>query len=103
MGAPASPVSESIANPNPRRVWAVGPAFDNLRRNALMRWSQLAWALALLFVIPIADTRPASVQAMYDHADELFLHGDLINTQQEAEQGYRRFRDSNREWAAKFQ
>jgi CHAT domain-containing protein len=68
-----------------------------------MRWSQLAWALALLFVIPIADTRPASVQAMYDHADELFLHGDLINTQQEAEQGYRRFRDSNREWAAKFQ
>jgi CHAT domain-containing protein/Tfp pilus assembly protein PilF len=59
--------------------------------------------LALLLLTPLTDTRPSSIQSRYDHAYQLFLHGDLIKSQQEAEQGYRRLLNSNREWAAKFQ
>jgi CHAT domain-containing protein/Tfp pilus assembly protein PilF len=60
------------------------------------------WAIGLLLVIPIADNSPGSVKAAYDHAHQLFLQGDLIRSQQEAEQGYLRFLDAKPEWAAKF-
>lgn len=59
--------------------------------------------LLMLLLVPLADTHRGSIQSIYDHAYQLFLQGDLIKSQQEAEQGYRHFLNSNREWAAKFQ
>jgi len=43
------------------------------------------------------------MQAFYEHAHQLFLRGDLVKCQQEAEHGYMRFLDSSPEWAVKFQ
>ena len=103
MSAPASPVSESIGRSNVRKARALAAAANRLKGYALLRRSQVGWALALLLVLPIADTRPGSVQAAYERAHELFLRGDLINSQQEAERGYRRFLNSDPEWAGKFQ
>ena len=64
---------------------------------------KLASAFALLLLFPLADTRAPSAQAMYNHAYQWFVHGDLIKSQREAEQGYGRLLNSNRKWAAKFQ
>lgn len=63
----------------------------------------MACAVGSLLLFPLADTHSGRIQAAYDHAHQLFLHGDLINSQQEAERGYKRFLNSNTEWAAKFQ
>src|SRR5947207_6891961 len=102
MGAPASPISESIARPSRRKTWTA-PSFDRFWRNVL-RWGlQTAWAVALLLLIPIKDTHPDSAKTAYEHAHQLFLHGDLTSTQQEAEQGYGRFLNSDPEHAARFQ
>jgi CHAT domain-containing protein len=38
----------------------------------------------------------------YEHAKATFVHGDFATCQLEAERGYRRFRQSNPEWAWKF-
>jgi CHAT domain-containing protein/Tfp pilus assembly protein PilF len=61
------------------------------------------WALLLLLLIPLEDARPGSAQAAYDHAWNLFLMGRLTDSQQEAEQGYKQFQNSNTEWASRFQ
>ncbi len=70
-----------------------------------IRSGLLVFACAGLFLllIPLKDTHPGSAQAMYDHSRQLFLRGELANSQQEATQGYRRFNGSNPEWASKFQ
>ena len=57
----------------------------------------------MLLLIPIKDTHPDSAKTAYEHAHQLFLHGDLTSTQQEAEQGYGRFLNSDPEHAARFQ
>ena len=103
MGAPAPAVTEPIHDSNPPKKRSSAVLFDRLRRNDGLTRLQLLWLLALLLVVPIKDTAPISAQAEYDHAHQLFLHGDLINSQQEAEQGFRRFQESDRDWAAKFQ
>lgn len=61
------------------------------------------WALLLLVLIPVEDNHPGSAQTAYDHAWKLFVHGKLANSQHEAEEGYKQFRISSPEWAAKFQ
>ncbi len=43
-----------------------------------------------------------SPDASYKHASDAFLHGDLRQSQDEAERGYQEFRPSNPEWAWKF-
>jgi CHAT domain-containing protein/Flp pilus assembly protein TadD len=60
-------------------------------------------ALALLLLIPLQDTRPGRTKAAYDHAWHIFQHGDLVESQLEAERGYRQFQISDPAWAAKFQ
>ena len=102
MGAPASPVSGSIGRPNPARARAAG-TFETGRRTAFMGPYQLSWALLLLFVVPLSDTSKYSAETAYNHAHQLFRRGDLIRSQEEAEQGYRRLMNSSPEWAAKFQ
>lgn len=101
MGAPASPVSASIErSSSPWTSFAV--SLGSWRRVILLGRSALAWAVGLLLLVPIADNRPESAQAAYDHARQLFLHGDLIQSQKEAEQGYRRFLNANPARAEKF-
>ena len=50
----------------------------------------------------VVCNRAPSPQLAYDHARRTFIHGDLMVSQEEAEQGYERFRSSNPEWAWKF-
>ena len=56
----------------------------------------------LLLFAPLEDTRPISAKAVYDHAWQLFLRGDLERSQEEAEQGFRRFQSSQPDYASKF-
>ncbi|MGD0789038.1 MAG: CHAT domain-containing protein [Terracidiphilus sp.] len=62
-----------------------------------------AWALVLLLLIPLEDTRPGRAQAEYDHARTLFQHGDLIGCQREAEEGVKQFQSADLAWVSKFQ
>jgi CHAT domain-containing protein/tetratricopeptide (TPR) repeat protein len=61
-----------------------------------------AWAVLVLLLIPLQDTRPGSAQTEYDHARKLFRQGKLADSQQEAERGRKRFQASNPKWAGKF-
>lgn len=62
-----------------------------------------AWAIVLLFLLPLRDSIPENAQRAYAYAQQLFLQGHLEKSQSESEHGFRRFRDSNPDWAAKFQ
>jgi CHAT domain-containing protein len=57
----------------------------------------------LLFLIPLKDANPGNAQKAYEHAQQLFLHGHLEKSQRESEREFRRFKDSNPDWASKFQ
>jgi len=74
-----------------------------LRRIAIISGLRLAWAVALLLLIPLRDIRPFSASADYNDARVLFLQGYLEVSQQRAEQGYRRSLISRPEWSTKFQ
>jgi CHAT domain-containing protein len=50
----------------------------------------------------LSCTRPDSPQAAFEHAVLTFQHGDLIRSQREAADGYKRFLGSDREWAWRF-
>jgi CHAT domain-containing protein len=64
----------------------------------------ILYALGLtIFLLPLEDTRPISAQAAYDHALKLFQQGRLADSEQAADQGYKRFLAFNPELAAKFQ
>ncbi len=103
MAAPAPPVSGPIGRSSSRQAWPVAVALARLGRNLPPWRTHIAWALALLLLIPISDTGRDGIQAAYNHAHQLFLHGDLIASQREAEHGYKSFLNTNRVWAAKFQ
>jgi CHAT domain-containing protein len=59
--------------------------------------------LASLLLIPIECVHLPGPQAAYEHARQLFLHGYLKDSQEEAERGYARFKDSDNAVATKFQ
>jgi CHAT domain-containing protein len=59
--------------------------------------------LCLLLLVPLHDTQPVGAQAEYDRAMQLFRGGSLEMSQQQAEQGYRKFRERDPEFAARFQ
>jgi CHAT domain-containing protein len=71
--------------------------------NIRSKYIQLAWIVLFLFFIPLEDAHPGSAQAQYDHAWRLFQHGNLADSQREAEEGYKQFQAANSEWSAKFQ
>jgi CHAT domain-containing protein len=54
-------------------------------------------------LIPIEHTRSGGVEAVYEHARQLYLHGFLEKSQLEATQGFTRYHGSNPEWTLKFQ
>lgn len=77
--------------------------FGSVRRSFRLLISPCTWALVLLLLIPLQDSRPGSAQAAYDHARILFQHGRLADSQQEAEQGARQFQIADPTVASKFQ
>jgi CHAT domain-containing protein len=73
------------------------------RFEGLPRWPlRIVWAFAFLLLVPIEDTRAGSVEAAYEHARQLYLHGFLERSELEAAQGYARFHGSNPEWTLKL-
>ena len=62
-----------------------------------------ALVLVLVLLVPLEDSRPGEAQAKYDHAWRLFLRGDLVGTQQEAEQGAKEFHLADPALASQFQ
>jgi CHAT domain-containing protein/Tfp pilus assembly protein PilF len=56
----------------------------------------------LILAYGLACSERASPKASFEHARLTFQHGDLIHSQQEAEEGYRQFSHSNPEWASRF-
>jgi tetratricopeptide (TPR) repeat protein len=77
--------------------------FDNLWHSLQLPASFYAWTFVLLLLIPLQDMKARSAQAEYEHAWNLFLHGDLAKSQQEAEQGAWRFQIADPAYALKFQ
>jgi CHAT domain-containing protein/tetratricopeptide (TPR) repeat protein len=68
------------------------------------RYFHFAWMLALLpLLMLIESASPRSASSVYDHAVMTFRSGYLVQSQQEAEQGYEHFRANDPIWAAKFQ
>jgi CHAT domain-containing protein/Tfp pilus assembly protein PilF len=63
-----------------------------------------ALVLVVTFVIAcgLACSHTDSPQAAFEQAHQDFLHGNLQQAQDEAEQNYRRFQNSNPGWASKF-
>ena len=61
------------------------------------------FAVLLLLLTPLHDTRPRSPQAEYEKARLLFRQGYLEMSEEQADFGFKRFQFSNPEWAAKFQ
>ena len=95
------PINETIGRSRTVKGWAVA-TIDYLWHSVLQRFKP-AWMLLLLPLIPIRDTRPVVAAEMYDAVHRLFLQGDLIKTQKEAEHGYQRYLNSDPEEAARFQ
>jgi CHAT domain-containing protein/tetratricopeptide (TPR) repeat protein len=55
-----------------------------------------------LIVTGLGCSFSPSAESSFDHAYQVFLHGDLRQAQKEAERGCDRFQRSNPEWAWKF-
>jgi CHAT domain-containing protein len=83
-------------------MWAAG-ALDRIRRAVLKRGHPALVSLPFFLLIPLKDTQPPTASALFEHAHQLFLRGDLIHTQQESEKGLLRFLNSDPGQAAKFQ
>src|SRR5215471_13712057 len=70
------------------------------------KWCPQALKLILHLLLAASvwscDRRGGSPETLYEHANRAFLVGELKKGQDEAEQGYRKFRYSNPEWASKF-
>lgn len=67
------------------------------------RWRRLILKTALLVVIFLAACGPShDPLSEFERARQLFLHGDLIRAQAEAENGYRYYSGKNSQWSWKF-
>ena len=65
----------------------------------------LSYFLAGILPILFSSTgcqRAESAETLFARAHDAFVHGDLVQSQQLSEQGYRRFAPKNREWGWKF-
>jgi len=50
----------------------------------------------------LSCTRPSDPKVEFEATQKTFIHGDLAGTQQQAERGFQRFRNTHPEWAWKF-
>jgi tetratricopeptide (TPR) repeat protein len=60
------------------------------------------WILLLILSFRIEDRQTRRAQAEYDHAFQLFLHGQLVQSQQEATAAADRYEAKGSAWAVKF-
>jgi CHAT domain-containing protein len=60
------------------------------------------WVLLLLVALPLEDRQTRRAQAEYDHAYQHFLHGELLQSQQEATDAADRYAGNDSAWALKF-
>jgi CHAT domain-containing protein/tetratricopeptide (TPR) repeat protein len=60
------------------------------------------WVSVLPFIISIHDARPGAAQAAYDYTWKLFLRGQLVEAQKEANYGEEQFETSAPDWVAKL-
>lgn len=56
----------------------------------------------MLLLLPLSDTERGNPQIGFERARQQFLHGHLEESEIEANRGFRRFADSNPEWASRF-
>src|SRR5579863_1132824 len=59
-------------------------------------------SVILVFACLSACVGRRDPQAAYDHAQQTLEHGDMAAAAQEAEEGYKNFRNRSAEWAWKF-
>ena len=78
-----------------------GGVWRGIRLRSTRRLGALLFLMMLL--IPLEDSHPGSTRAVYDRALQLFLHGDLIESQREATEEAIRFRGVDPAWASRFQ
>ena len=64
--------------------------------------SLLAWLVLLLILSRLQDAHPGSAQTSYDHVWNLFVRGQLLRSQEEAELEYKHFQTSDPTWATRF-
>jgi CHAT domain-containing protein len=90
-----------------RRVVAI---FDRLLRSIPsrrpifrgLRVHSLVWICLLLPLLTLQDTQQGRIQRAYSHALALYHRGQLLRAQQEAEEGFRVFREADADWTARF-
>src|ERR1017187_3653216 len=73
------------------------------RRRQRPKLSIVLGGIVLMLACGLGCSRHDSPQASFQQAQQTLRHGDLIRAQDEAEQGYQRFRTTEPEWARKFQ
>jgi CHAT domain-containing protein len=87
-----------------QRWWSLRAAWGGIPaalRRSLCRFP-LLWLLLPLCLLPLTDTLPGRARIAYEHASALEKHGRLLQSQQEAELGYRQFQRADRIWAGRF-
>jgi CHAT domain-containing protein/tetratricopeptide (TPR) repeat protein len=96
---------QALSNHGQAGIQDDGPKVGIMRPfEGLPRWPRrVAWAFALLALIPIEDARSGSAEGAYQHARQLYLHGFLERGQLEAAHGCARYHGSNPELTLKFQ
>src|SRR5512143_719367 len=75
------------------------------RNNVEWRTQSIRRAVGLLTAALIASCgphHPSSAQERFEHAHELFLHGEVKESDREAQQGFRDYLTSSPEWAWQF-
>src|ERR1035441_7344809 len=75
------------------------PSQDHISPVRRSRW---AWALVLIFLVPLHGSRAINIQARYDHAKQLCLQGSVERCQIEADREFKLLRASNPQWASRF-
>ena len=63
------------------------------------------WRLARVFLPLVAllnCNRAKDPKADFEHAQQTFVHGNLDDSEREAEQGYRKFKTTDPDWALRF-
>lgn len=77
------------------------PWFSHTRRN-LYGWSLVFWTAILLVAMPLHDDRAVDPRTEFDRAQQMFLRGQLDESQTEAHTGYLRVENNDPKWALRF-
>lgn len=62
----------------------------------------LVGTISVFVLLSVSGCAPHDPQSAYEHAQQTFRHGDIVEASKEAEQGHRDFQKTGTEWAWKF-